>query len=244
MRNIDVVLAAAGMWLAAACSTPATTTDAADVQTADVAADDAQTADALADVAADVLSDVAGADTAADVAPDVAPDAAADVPPVDDTAAPDVAPDATAPDVADDVQTPDAGGGNLCKAYNGVCVSDAASCTKGKGTLAPGGNSGCVFSDGPGACCVPPPMTDSSAACSDFGGVCAPIAGCNFADGSFAPPSCGYPGFVCCVPQHVCGPETMSCCNDMTTFRPACDHGKYICTIEGTTMKPTADCPK
>jgi hypothetical protein len=69
------------------------------------------------------------------------------------------------------------------------------------------------------------------------------MAGCNFTGGAFAPSTeCGFP-FVCCVPPTICGEEDVLCCNDMTSFRPACSRGQWICTIEGTQMRDPADCP-
>ena len=101
-----------------------------------------------------------------------------------------------------------------------------------------------LLSHGPGVCCVPPAAQATGSDCRSHGGVCAPIAGCNFAHGNFAPPSCGsYPGVICCVPQSICGEEKLACCTDQTTFRPACDRGTFECNIAGTTLKPRDQCP-
>ncbi len=158
-------------------------------------------------------------------------------------------PDAAAPTDAapsmDSGPRPDAGTPtNACEALGGLCLGQGAACTNGGGTVSAAGASGCVFSDGAGVCCIPPAPQATGTDCRSHGGLCAPIAGCNFTHGNFAPPSCSSgPGIVCCVPQKVCGPETMACCNAQTTFRPACDRGAFVCTIAGTTLKPREQCP-
>jgi hypothetical protein len=161
-------------------------------------------------------------------------------------------PDATPP-AGDGATSEDTGGpedvtANPCEAAGGLCLGGPAStCTDRGGSVAPSGDAGCVFDDGPGVCCVPPAAQASGDTCASHGGVCAPIAGCNFTQGNFAPPSCfdqGGPGTVCCVPQSVCGPETEACCNDMTTYRPMCDRGAFTCDgLPDTTLKPRAQCP-
>ena len=99
--------------------------------------------------------------------------------------------------------------------------------------------------DGPGACCIPPKMTQAKATCADFGGICAPISGCNFVQGAYAAfEGCKGIPMICCVPHDICGDENESCCDNMTTYRTACDHGAWICTIDGTVKKPTDQCPK
>jgi len=181
--------------------------------------------------------------------------AGAEGPLADASAAPDAAPtldasapqsDASSPVVdaalpANDAATP--APTNACEALGGLCLGQGAACTNGGGTVSAAGASGCVFSDGPGVCCIPPAAQSAGTDCRSHGGLCAPIAGCNFTHGNFAPPSCGGVGIVCCVPQKICGPETMACCNAQTTFRPACDRGTFVCTIAGTTLKPRAQCP-
>lgn len=148
------------------------------------------------------------------------------------------------PAPVDAARPPDAAPMNECEALQGLCVGQSGECTNGGGTVATAGAAGCVFSDGPGVCCVPPAAQATGSDCRSHGGVCAPIAGCNFAHGNFAPPSCGsYPGVICCVPQSICGEEKLACCTDQTTFRPACDRGTFVCTIAGTTLKPRDQCP-
>lgn len=164
---------------------------------------------------------------------------------VDDTTVEDTTADTTVEDTTADTAA-DTTPRGLCEAGGGVCIGSGGACETVGGTRYPAGDSQCLFSDGPGACCVPPPVQPTGDTCADRGGVCAPIAGCNFTNSAFAPtptPSCGFGGFICCVPNTVCGEETMVCCNSMTTFRPACDRGQWICTIEGTTMRPPSECP-
>lgn len=154
--------------------------------------------------------------------------------------------DAPAPDVvvATDVVTPiDAG--NPCAAVGGLCVSTADACAGGGGTARAEGAAGCRFSDGDGVCCVPPKALAEGDACAARGGLCAPIAGCNFVGGSFAPQSgsgCAGVGVVCCLPRDRCGAEDQLCCGDTASFRPACDRGAWRCTIEGTRLVPRAMC--
>jgi len=179
------------------------------------------------------------------------------VPSADASAAPDAAPalDSSAP-AADaalpgvDAASPAVDGAapppaNACEALGGLCLGQGSACTNGGGTVSAAGAVGCVFSDGPGVCCLPPAAQAAGTDCRSHGGLCAPIAGCNFTHGNFAPPSCTGMGVgvVCCVPQKICGEETVACCNDTTTFRPACDRGTFRCTIAGTTLKPRAQCP-
>jgi hypothetical protein len=137
---------------------------------------------------------------------------------------------------------------NPCEAIGGLCIGgNPDACISGGGKLAQAGDSGCVFDDGPGLCCIPPAAEASGDTCQSHGGICAPIAGCNFTHGNFAPPSCwqqGGPGTVCCVPQRICGPETNYCCNDMTTFRPMCDRGEFTCSaFPDTEYRPRDQCP-
>ena len=168
----------------------------------------------------------AGADTATDTATDAAPDTATDT-----------AVDAPADGAAD--------AGNACLAAGGICLGRGADCTGGGGAVSAAGAAGCRFSDGDGVCCVPPAAMPTGDSCAAHGGLCAPIAGCNFVQGSFAPPRCTGVGVVCCVPRSVCGQETQVCCapGGATTFRPSCDRGTYRCTIDGTTLMPRDRCP-
>jgi hypothetical protein len=164
--------------------------------------------------------------------------------PADSATAPDAAPPVVGSPAGDAGPRGDAGTPtNPCEALGGLCLGQSTACTNGGGTVSAAGASGCVFSDGPGVCCIPPEPQATGADCRSHGGLCAPIAGCNFTSGNFAPPSCGGLGIVCCVPQKICGPETMACCNASTTFRPACDRGAFVCTIAGTTLKPRSECP-
>ncbi len=166
-------------------------------------------------------------------------DASADV--TDDRA--DVATD-VATDVVDASDASDASV-NACATANGICVSSASTCASGGGSVAAAGASGCRFSDGDGVCCVPPSAQQMGDACSARGGVCAPIAGCNFVRGSFGPQEgsgCTGVGVVCCLPRSICGDENVVCCGSTASFRPACDRGAWRCTIEGTTLVPTAMC--
>ena len=160
-------------------------------------------------------------------------------------ATPDSAADSAADSAVDSAADSAVDAGNPCLAARGICLGNGASCTAGGGTVSAAGAAGCVFSDGNGVCCVPPAPMPTGDSCAAHGGVCAPIAGCNFVQGAFAPPSCAGAGVVCCVPRAVCGPETMVCCapGGATTFRPSCDRGAYRCTIEGTMLMPRDRCP-
>jgi hypothetical protein len=155
--------------------------------------------------------------------------------------------DAAGPDGSlDDGGSGDGGAPNACKAVDGICLGDSASCTGGGGTLAPGGDSGCAFDDGAGFCCVPPEPQPSGDTCASRGGLCAPISGCNFVDGAFAPSSdCTGVPIVCCVPETICGPEDVVCCTagSGADFRPECDRGTFTCdAFSGTVLTPIDDC--
>ncbi|NQW61618.1 MAG: hypothetical protein HQ461_02200 [Deltaproteobacteria bacterium] len=185
-------------------------------------------------------------DTTAD---DTTADTAVDDTTPDDTTPDDTAADTAVDDTTDDTTadtTPDTTPVGPCEAGGGVCIGMGGPCETVGGTPYPAGNSQCVFTGELGSCCVPPPAQPTGDTCADRGGVCAPIAGCNFTNSAFAPtptPSCGFGGIICCVPNTVCGEETMRCCDTMTSFRPACDRGQWICTIDGTTMLPISECP-
>lgn len=157
----------------------------------------------------------------------------------------DAAPDTTADAPADAPADGAADAGNACLAAGGVCLGGAAACTAGGGTVSAAGAAGCRFSDGDGACCVPPAAMPTGDSCAAHGGLCAPIAGCNFVQGAFAPPGCAGVGAVCCVPRSVCGQEAQVCCapGGATTFRPSCDRGTFRCTIDGTALMPRNRCP-
>lgn len=164
-----------------------------------------------------------------------------------DTAVDDTTADTTVEDTTADTM-PDTTLAGPCEAGGGVCLGMGGECETVGGTSYPAGNSQCVFTGELGSCCIPPAVQPTGDTCADRGGVCAPIAGCNFTNSSFAPtptPSCSRfnPGIICCVPNSVCGEETMRCCDAMTSFRPACDRGQWICTIDGTTMLPISECP-
>ena len=165
----------------------------------------------------------------------------------DDTTADTTPADTTVDDTTADT-SPDTTLAGPCEAGGGVCLGMGGECETVGGTSYPAGDSQCVFTGELGTCCIPPAVQPTGDTCADRGGVCAPIAGCNFTNSSFAPtptPSCSRfnPGIVCCVPNSVCGEETMRCCDATTSFRPACDRGQWICTIDGTTMLPISECP-
>jgi hypothetical protein len=134
-----------------------------------------------------------------------------------------------------------------CKPLGGICLGSQADCTAGGGTHASGGDATCVFDDGPGVCCTPPAAQPAGDGCPERGGLCAPIAGCNFVDGSFAPPTeecAGAALLVCCLPESVCGEETQVCCGDTVAFRPSCDRGTFTCEeFPDTTLVDEGDCP-
>lgn len=157
----------------------------------------------------------------------------------------DATPDSATDSATDSAADSATDAGNPCLAERGICVSDSASCTGGGGTVSAAGASGCVFSDGRGVCCVPPAPMPTGDSCASHGGVCAPISGCNFVQGAFAPPTCAGVGVVCCVPRSVCGPETQVCCapGGSASFRPSCDRGAYRCTLDGTMLMPRDRCP-
>jgi len=187
--------------------------------------------------------------TCAAVEPD--PDTTGDDTTVDDTTADTTVDDTTADTTVDDTTadtSPDTTTAGPCEAGGGVCLGMGGECETVGGTSYPAGDSQCVFTGELGTCCIPPAVQPTGDTCADRGGVCAPIAGCNFTNSSFAPtptPTCSRfnPGIVCCVPNTVCGEETMRCCDATTSFRPACDRGQWICTIDGTTMLPISECP-
>ena len=192
--------------------------------------------------------DTTADDTTADTTP---ADTTVDDTTVDDTTVDTTVDDTTADTTIDDTTadtTPDTTLAGPCEAGGGVCLGMGGECETVGGTSYPAGDSQCVFTGELGTCCIPPAVQPTGDTCADRGGVCAPIAGCNFTNSSFAPtptPSCSRfnPGIVCCVPNSVCGEETMRCCDATTSFRPACDRGQWICTIDGTTMLPISECP-
>lgn len=137
---------------------------------------------------------------------------------------------------------------NPCLAAGGICLGDEIDCTAGGGSLRPAGDPGCVFDDGPGRCCAPPTAAASGSTCENHGGLCAPISGCNFVDGAFAPatPYCSNVFNICCLPGDICGPETVICCanSGRATYRPTCDRGTFGCAhIPNTTLAPIGNCP-
>jgi hypothetical protein len=201
--------------------------------------------DDLGDVATDVAGDaendatidVADADGVGDIedAEDDARDTEDDARDTEDDAR-DTEDDAR--DAEDEPSTEHA-----CKEADGICVSSQAACTDGGGTYL--GLVDCVFDDGDGACCQPPEEQETGDTCAARGGLCAPIAGCNFVDGAFAPHSdCEGVIIVCCVPEDVCGEETEVCCGDGVAFRPMCDRGTFTCdAFPDTTLVEAEDCP-
>jgi len=117
-----------------------------------------------------------------------------------------------------------------CGKAGGLCVA-MGSCAQsgGKVTADPGG---CHFDDGPAECCVPPAPNPDGQTCADLGGICAPIGGCLSSGGQFtAQNPCAVPEQACCVSAAACGAETIKCCEGGTTFRPACDNGKFVCVV-------------
>lgn len=117
-----------------------------------------------------------------------------------------------------------------CGKAGGLCVSQGTCAQSGgKVTADPGG---CHFDDGPAECCVPPAPNPDGKTCADLGGICAPIGGCLSAGGHFTPQNpCAEPEQNCCVASATCGPESIKCCEGGTTFRPACDGGKFVCVV-------------
>jgi len=111
-----------------------------------------------------------------------------------------------------------------------VCVAKGSCATSGgKVTADPGG---CHFDDGPAECCVPPPPNPDGKMCSDLGGICTPIGGCLSSGGQFtAQDPCSEPEQACCVSAATCGTPTIKCCEGGTTYRPACDGGKFVCVV-------------
>ena len=189
--------------------------------------------------------DTTGDDTGEDTAPDTAAEDTTPDTAVEDTT-PDTAVEDTAPDTTVEDTTPDTTPVGPCEAGGGVCIGMGGPCETVGGTPYPAGDSQCLFTGERGSCCIPPAAEPTGDTCAERGGVCAPIAGCNFTNSAFAPtptPSCGFGGIICCVPNTVCGEETMRCCDTMASFRPACDRGQWICTIDGTTMLPISECP-
>jgi len=196
--------------------------------------------------------DTTGDDTTADTTPadttvdDTTADTTVDDTTPDDTTVDDTTPDDTTPDDTSADTTPDTTPVGLCEAGGGVCLGMGGPCETVGGTPYPAGDGQCLFTGERGSCCIPPAVQPTGDTCAARGGLCAPIAGCNFTNSAFAPtptPSCGFGGIICCVPNTVCGEETMRCCDTMTSFRPACDRGQWICTIDGTTMLPISECP-
>lgn len=169
-----------------------------------------------------------------------------------DTEAPDTDPvdtDVADTDVADtDTDPPDTDPADTdlpptdCKSARGICTS-ADRCP---GAYVLTGFAGdCVFDDGPGVCCRAPDAPTAGDTCVAYGGVCAPIAGCNFVDGAFAEGTCrdAWPGLVCCVPEDVCGVTDQICCGDGVSYVATCDRGTLECNIPGTTLMSEASCP-
>ncbi|MCB9595291.1 MAG: hypothetical protein H6719_21410 [Sandaracinaceae bacterium] len=148
--------------------------------------------------------------------------------------------------LADAMSSADAG--NPCETLGGICAGSATDCTSGGGALLPAGDPGCVFVPSPGACCAPPPDVGTGDTCEARGGVCAPLAGCNFVNGAFALTSdrCDDPFYLCCVVGTVCGEEDMHCCDASSgaTYRTTCDRGAWTCDhIPGTVLAPRDRCP-
>jgi hypothetical protein len=182
--------------------------------------------------------------TDTDPATDVSPTDDTDVDPTDptddvtDTDPADTdASDTDETDVSDTDVTP-----LSCKDARGICTSSDRCPT---GDELPSFADDCVFSDGPGVCCEAPEAQPAGRTCADYGGVCAPIAGCGFVDGEMAEGTCrnAWPGLTCCVPEDVCGAHTQVCCGDGVAFVPTCDRGTLECNIPDTTLIEEALCP-
>ncbi len=138
----------------------------------------------------------------------------------------------------------DAGDGeeaNVCVLAGGICTAAMMCLT----TTLPEGAPGCIFDDGPGVCCVPPPPLPTGETCSSFGGVCATVGACLRSLGWFAPSDCELgASVVCCVPEQRCGEHNVICCDPgpEADFMPVCDRGTLTCPFEGTTLVPEAEC--
>jgi hypothetical protein len=197
-----------------------------------------------ADADTDAAGDTAGdADAEADVHVD--PDAHAD---------PEAEPDADATTDADgdggtDVPADenldgDAGDGpdaNPCVLAGGICTASTM-CTT---TVEPSGASGCIFDDGPGVCCMPPPLEPTGDTCPSYGGVCATVGACNRVGGWFTPADCAMgASVVCCVVEQRCGPHEWICCTPgpEADFNPTCERTGLTCPFEGTTLMRVDDC--
>lgn len=230
--------------------------DTGDDAVADIAADAVEDAEDVTDDAAEDATDDAEEDVTDDAEEDATDDAedtetsdladadASDAADLADTS--DAADTAGDPDATDAANEPDTSTGNACKDAGGICLGTLADCTTGEGTHAAAGDVTCDFDDGQGVCCVPPPPKHSGELCSDQGGLCAPIAGCNFVDGSFAAPADDCPSvpvIICCLPESICGEENEVCCGETVAYRPTCDRGTFTCDLfPDTTLTPTREC--
>lgn len=144
-----------------------------------------------------------------------------------------------------DAGTSDAEVPTSCLEAGGVCTGSSSACETGGGTVRSEFASDCIFSDGLGACCVPPVKQPSGDTCSDHGGMCTPVGGCFREEirGHFAPPSCGGVLMMCCVPATACSEPRPECCSTSATFRATCDRGQYTCLDPSWTLRNQATCP-
>lgn len=126
-----------------------------------------------------------------------------------------------------------------CQAAGGVCVA-SGSCS---GTLASAYSKECVFADGLGDCCVPPPPSLSGDACSDIGGICASVAGCGLVNGwRMSTGDCPNVGIPCCVPQAICGDVNVICCGATWASAASCVRGTFVCQQPGHVLVCASDC--
>ena len=135
-----------------------------------------------------------------------------------------------------------------CAAAGGVCVGMGATCT---GTVIDVG--GCVFSDGSGACCVPPAAAPTGDTCAAKGGTCAVVGGCYLSKSWFVDDGGGCAdtfgaSVTCCAPTNACEDYgTELCCSfdsagvATAAYMPYCDRGAVAC-FESTTKVCEADC--
>jgi hypothetical protein len=149
-------------------------------------------------------------------------------------------------DIDGDAGTPEAA---ACAAAGGVCVGEARLCT---GEVAADVHD-CVFSDGVGACCVPPAAEPEGDSCAALGGTCAMVGGCYLTDSWFVDDGGGCSeawgaSATCCAPQAACEDySTELCCNydesgaAMTAYMPLCSRGETTC-FEGLELVCEADC--
>jgi hypothetical protein len=135
-------------------------------------------------------------------------------------------------------------GATSCGTAGALCLGGGQACAAAGGTPLPPFDKDCAFDDGPGTCCLPPATKPSGDTCADHGGLCAPVGGClrEGVDSLFAPPKCGAPPMVCCVPPASCPGPRPVCCDATATFRASCDRGTWRCPSEGMRMETDGNC--